>query len=91
MNITFEFTFEIIFGLVGFFFVIVSFLQRSIKKLYFFNMIATVSLAVYSYVIQNWIFFSLEVVVLAVVTWDYFKTREIKTRHHTIHVRRKRK
>jgi hypothetical protein len=54
-------------------------------------MIATISLAVYSYLIQNWIFFSLEVVVLAVVTWDYFKTKEIKLRHHVIHARRKRK
>jgi len=83
--------FEIIFGLVGFLFVIISFMQKSMKKLYFFNMIATLSLALYSYLIQNWIFFSLEVVVLIVVTWDYFKTKEIKLRHHVIHVRRKRK
>jgi len=61
------------------------------KKLYFFNIIATISLAIYSYLIQNWIFFSLEAVVLIVVTWDYFRTKEIKLRHHVIHARRKRK
>ena len=83
--------FEIVFGLVGFLFVIISFMQKSMKKLYFFNIVATISLALYSYLIQNWIFFSLEVVVLVVVTWDYFKTRKIKLRHHVVHVRRKRK
>jgi len=83
--------FEVVLGLIGFLFVIISFMQKSIKKLYFFNAIATFFLCLYAYLIKNWIFFPLEIVVLVVVTWDYFKTKEIKPRHHTIHVRKKRK
>jgi hypothetical protein len=82
---------EILLGLIGFLFVIISFLQKSMKKLYFFNIIATFFLGLYAYLIKNWIFFPLEIVVLIVVTWDYLKTKEIKPRHHTIHVRKKRK
>jgi hypothetical protein len=91
IDFEFIFNYEIIFGLVGFLFVIISLLQKSIKKLYFFNIIATVFLTIYSYMIQSWIFFFLEIVVLAVVTWDYFKTKEIKLRHRVVHLRRKRK
>jgi hypothetical protein len=82
---------EVLFGLAGFAFVIISFLQKSMKRLYFFNMIATFLLTIYSYMINSWIFFALEIVVLIVVSWDYFKTKEIKPRQRVVHLRRKRK
>lgn len=84
-------TLEMVLGLIGFAFVIISFLQKSMKKLYFFNIIATFFLGMYAYLINNWIFLPLEITVLVVVTWDYFKAKEIKPRHHIIHVRKKRK
>jgi hypothetical protein len=58
-------------GIAGLSFVIISFMQKSIKLTYLLNSLGGLFLAIFAYFSANWVFFVLEISVTIVTAYDF--------------------
>ncbi len=66
-----EVTYEIVVGIVGAGFVILSFLQKSIKLTYGLNSVGCIFLLAYSYILSNWVFVGLNGMIFLITAYDF--------------------